>query len=106
MGLENLDSYLNIENLKLHKLQVSDSKPEAGPEQLLQIKVNLEMVFVYRPRAYIANFNMHVQHAKFYFLQPPPSERLRKIMCCNHLGMCKLSYIDNSDYKEECECCK
>jgi len=74
VGLENLDSYLNIENLKLHKLQVSDSKPEAGPEQLLQIKVNLEMVFVYQPRAYITNFNMHVQHAKFYFLQPPPSE--------------------------------
>jgi len=102
VGLENLDSYLNIENLKLHKLQVSDSKPE----RLLQIKVNLEMVFVYQPRACIANFNMHVQHAKFYFLQPPPSERPRKIMSCNHLGMCKLPYIDNSDYKEECECCK
>ena len=53
MGLENLDSYLNVENLKLRKLQISDSKPE----RLLQIKVNLEMVFVYRPRAYIANFN-------------------------------------------------
>jgi len=51
VGLENLDSYLNVENLKLRKLQVSDSKPE----RLLQIKVNLEMVFVYRPRAYIAN---------------------------------------------------
>ena len=102
MGLENLDSYLNVENLKLRKLQVSDSKPE----RLLQIKVNLEMVFVYQPHAYIANFNMHVQHAKFYFLQLPPSERPREIMCCNHLGMCKLSYTDNSDYKEECECCK
>jgi len=102
VGLENLDSYLNIENLKLRKLQVSDSKPE----RLLQIKVNLEMVFVYQPHAYIANFNMHVQYAKFYFLQPPPSERPREIMCCNHLGMCELSYTDNSDYKEECECCK
>ena len=46
MGLENLDSYLNVKNLKLCKLQVSDSKPQ----WLLQIKVNLEMVFVY-PRA-------------------------------------------------------
>jgi len=80
VGLENLDSYLNIKYLKLRKLQVSDSKPE----QLLQMKVNLEMVFVYRPCACIANFNMHVQQAKFYFLQLPPSERPRKIMCCNH----------------------
>ena len=63
VGLENLDSYLNVKYLKLRKLQVSDSKPE----RLLQIKVNLEMVFVYRPRACIANFNMHVQQAKFYF---------------------------------------
>ena len=55
------------------------------------------MVFVY-PCAYIANFNMHVQHVKFYFLQPPPSERPRKIICCDHLGMCELSYTDNSGW--------
>jgi len=74
VDLDNLDSYLNVENLKLCKSQVFDSKPE----WLLQIKVNLEMVFVYWPCACIANFNMHMQHAKFYFLQLPPSERPRK----------------------------
>jgi hypothetical protein len=96
VGLENLDSYLNVENLKLCKLQVSDSKPEAGPERLLQIKVNLEMVFVYQPRA----------TCEILLLAAATLRKPRKIMCCNHLGMCELSYTDNSDYKEECECCK
>ena len=37
MGLENLDSYLNVENLKLRKLQVSDSKPEGPPNMPVKV---------------------------------------------------------------------